>query len=176
MDEERKELIIEEIKYWKSHQLLPAQYCDFLLALYTEGNQTQKSKKGKTPFFLLFYFVDALLLIFPFSLFLLENFFLEIFITIIILGIAFFMVYWFRRDERLHDFVAITVFLTLFLFTTSILLQQFIGVTWVTFSWLMLNSITWIIYGKTKGHVDLQVNGIFYLIIVCIMVGFHYIQ
>ncbi|KIQ94791.1 hypothetical protein LH47_01161 [Anoxybacillus thermarum] len=38
MEQKRKEIIINEIKYWKQTRLLPEQYCDFLLALYTEGN------------------------------------------------------------------------------------------------------------------------------------------
>lgn len=37
MEQERKETIIHEIKYWKENQLIPSHYCDFLLALYTEG-------------------------------------------------------------------------------------------------------------------------------------------
>ncbi|GEN57403.1 hypothetical protein GCM10012290_11390 [Halolactibacillus alkaliphilus] len=38
MDENRKQTIIHEIKYWKTNHLLPTHYCDFLLALYTEGS------------------------------------------------------------------------------------------------------------------------------------------
>ena len=37
MDQQRKAIIIHEIKYWKDNHLLPEHYCDFLLALYTEG-------------------------------------------------------------------------------------------------------------------------------------------
>ena len=33
MDETRKQIIINEIHYWKKNHLLPEQYCDFLLAL-----------------------------------------------------------------------------------------------------------------------------------------------
>ncbi|PMC39656.1 hypothetical protein CJ195_07005 [Bacillus sp. UMB0899] len=38
MNTEKKEIIIKEIQYWKGNKLLPDTYCDFLLALYTEGN------------------------------------------------------------------------------------------------------------------------------------------
>lgn len=37
MDQQRRATIIHEIKYWKDNHLLPSHYCDFLLALYTEG-------------------------------------------------------------------------------------------------------------------------------------------
>ncbi|WP_100372406.1 hypothetical protein [Bacillus sp. FJAT-45037] len=39
MDEQRKEVIIREIKHWRQSNLLPKHYCDFLLTLYTEGEE-----------------------------------------------------------------------------------------------------------------------------------------
>ncbi|WP_425388469.1 hypothetical protein [Bacillus solimangrovi] len=42
---DRKETIIREIRYWKAHNLLPVQYCDFLLHLYTEGEEEQEPVK-----------------------------------------------------------------------------------------------------------------------------------
>lgn len=37
----RKQIIVNEIKYWKETNLLPEQYCNFLLQLYSEGNNLQ---------------------------------------------------------------------------------------------------------------------------------------
>lgn len=37
MVDDRKLIIIKEIKHWKRNQLLPNRYCDFLIALYTHG-------------------------------------------------------------------------------------------------------------------------------------------
>ncbi|HWO97985.1 MAG TPA: hypothetical protein VNM45_16915 [Bacillus sp. (in: firmicutes)] len=52
--ETKKQVIINEIKWWKESHLLPAQYCDYLLALYTEGNiekqETFLSKPSKNRF------------------------------------------------------------------------------------------------------------------------------
>jgi hypothetical protein len=39
----KKHIIIKEIKHWKEHRLIPAHYCDFLLTLYTEGEQTKET-------------------------------------------------------------------------------------------------------------------------------------
>ncbi|KHF31219.1 hypothetical protein LR68_00168 [Anoxybacillus sp. BCO1] len=47
MEQKRKEIIINEIKYWKQTRLLPEQYCDFLLALYTEGNRDDVETQTK---------------------------------------------------------------------------------------------------------------------------------
>lgn len=37
MDKNRKEIIVQEINYWKQNKLLPDAYCDFLMNLYTSG-------------------------------------------------------------------------------------------------------------------------------------------
>lgn len=47
MDEKRKETIIKEIKYWRKSKLLPEQYCDFLLTLYSEGEEAVVDSKEK---------------------------------------------------------------------------------------------------------------------------------
>jgi hypothetical protein len=47
MSNNRKEIIIKEIHYWKESKLLPEQYCNFLLALYTEGKQMNGKKVRK---------------------------------------------------------------------------------------------------------------------------------
>lgn len=52
MNKDKKDIIINEIEYWKENKLLPETYCHFLLALYTEGNHEDdqllgtKHKKG----------------------------------------------------------------------------------------------------------------------------------
>ena len=39
MNETRKKIIIHEIKYWKQTNLLPEKYCDYLLTLYSGGEE-----------------------------------------------------------------------------------------------------------------------------------------
>ncbi len=45
MNENRKRIILKEIQYWRHSKLLPEQYCDFLLTLYTEGNVEEENKQ-----------------------------------------------------------------------------------------------------------------------------------
>lgn len=44
MDQQRKQIIIKEIKFWKENRMLPEQYCDYLLSIYTEGESKDNSK------------------------------------------------------------------------------------------------------------------------------------
>ncbi|WOV88830.1 hypothetical protein QWT69_06910 [Sporosarcina oncorhynchi] len=42
MNAQRKKIIMTEINYWKSNKLLPEHYCDFLITLYTQGEEDSK--------------------------------------------------------------------------------------------------------------------------------------
>jgi len=41
MANSRKTIIMNEILFWKQNKLLPDQYCDFLMTLYSEGNEVE---------------------------------------------------------------------------------------------------------------------------------------
>lgn len=45
MNEQRKQIIISEIKHWKQSQLLPSHYCDFLITLYAQGDEEAEDVK-----------------------------------------------------------------------------------------------------------------------------------
>lgn len=47
MKEQRKKIITAEIEYWRRSNLLPSQYCDFLLNLYTEGEAAGKNARDE---------------------------------------------------------------------------------------------------------------------------------
>lgn len=44
MNAQRKKIIMTEINYWKQNKLLPEHYCDFLITLYTQGEEDQDVK------------------------------------------------------------------------------------------------------------------------------------
>jgi hypothetical protein len=62
----RKELIVNEIHLWKQANMLPEHYCDYLLALYTEGDgmehSDQKSAKKKAMLKDFLYSICAILI------------------------------------------------------------------------------------------------------------------
>lgn len=66
MAEERIRIILKEIHHWKQNRLLPEVYCDFLIALYTngEGIEGDVKTKEKTPvsiYIYLLFLVSSLL-------------------------------------------------------------------------------------------------------------------
>ena len=42
MSNQRKQIILNEIAFWKQSKFLPDHYCDFLTTLYTEGQQHEQ--------------------------------------------------------------------------------------------------------------------------------------
>ncbi|WP_058307423.1 hypothetical protein [Gracilibacillus massiliensis] len=177
MDEDRKKIIIQEINYWKDHHLLPNQYCDFLLALYTEGEGANDEKKDnkQTAYYLLFYFFDTLLILFPVLLFqLTNNIIVQVIGIVITLAIALMMTTVFKRYKDLQESFAVMIFFVVFLFSSMMLINEYIGYSWITYSWILINSLSWILFGKIKKQFFLQIAGVFVLIILTIMVGFQY--
>ncbi|WP_088072757.1 hypothetical protein [Gottfriedia luciferensis] len=46
MDEHRKRIILKEIKFWKENRMLPEQYCNYLLTIYSEGDTKDNLDKN----------------------------------------------------------------------------------------------------------------------------------
>lgn len=112
MNKQRKETIIHEIKYWKESRLLPERYCDYLLALYTEGAETDEGPKAKAPkknlfklflAFLIPLFIPITFLVIYFTELSID---LQMVLIIFFIFLSFFCYYIFRKE---HFFVHIPV-------------------------------------------------------------------
>ncbi|MGD6832219.1 hypothetical protein ACQCT5_08650 [Sutcliffiella halmapala] len=113
MNRQRKDTIIQEIHYWKESRLLPEHYCDYLLALYTEGEGSNKQAKvqKKNLFHIFFAFLIPLFVPITF----LVIYFTELSIDLQMLPIIFFILlsllgYFVFRKE--HFFIHIPIVTT----------------------------------------------------------------
>ncbi|MGL4523732.1 MAG: hypothetical protein ACRCWQ_14385 [Bacilli bacterium] len=70
LKEERKQVIIEEILFWKQNKLLPLEYCDYLFAFYSAGDEENVHKYRKVPPFVVLHTMIMLLFIPIFFVFL----------------------------------------------------------------------------------------------------------
>ncbi|KAB8128606.1 hypothetical protein F9U64_15870 [Gracilibacillus oryzae] len=179
MNAERKEIILKEIRYWKSHQLLPVHYCDFLIALYTEGegeNESSEEQEAKnTPYYLFYYFFNTFLLLIPLLLYVtVENDIWKIIPAIIVLLLNIWMIRLFKKHDRLNEDYAVMILFVNFLFSSSLLLNEWFHVNWITYLWIYINSLSWIVFGKWKKQLFVQIAGVFVFIIACILSGFYY--
>lgn len=175
MDKERRDIIVKEINHWKAHQLLPQQYCDFLLALYTEGegNEEVEKEQKKSPFYLLFYFFNTLLILFPILIIQIFDYvWFQAIAIIIVLSIATLMIKLFSRHELLNESYAIMILLLSFLLTIVSYINEYTQIWWLNYLWVLLNSVVWIVYGSWKQQFFVKVAGVFILILLGIMFGF----
>ena len=123
MNKQRKETIVQEIEYWKRNRLLPDQYCDYLLALYTEGEGVEQSAKGKGKLFFIF-FACLISLLVPITF--LVIYFTELSIDLQMLPIIFFILlsllgyYVFRKEHFFIHIPVITIALLVLLLSLKL--------------------------------------------------------
>ncbi|QHS22785.1 hypothetical protein GWK91_07430 [Virgibacillus sp. MSP4-1] len=153
MNTERKSVIVKEIQYWKDKRLLPSVYCDFLLALYTEGNgfENESSKAGNRK--KLWLTIDSvfLLSLIPFSI--LITHFTEfvlvlqigIALLLILIGLFHFTAFKTRNLEYAHV-ALVSSLLVLLITSVSIISELAVFEIWVYLT-IFLNGLIWLTAG-----------------------------
>lgn len=181
MSDERINIIINEINYWKEHKLLPAVYCDYLLALYTKGDDTFESgnqNKNK-----IVKIIDAIRVILMF-LMLLLSFILVYFIemnhiwqTVLLIAMLTFScwMYLFLRKTRNSSFhFAIVLLLTLFLLSSIHISTLYIKNQWVLYIILFFNFLIWWHMSQKQQLKYLKLISIIAIVFTMIYIFFHY--
>jgi hypothetical protein len=151
---ERKKVIIEEIKYWKKNRLLPEQYCNFLLSLYTEGEELGSEEKIKpsqtklplvlSTFGLALFGLTILVIYFTdFSPF------LQMALVIILLLIMFLLVIQGKRFDPplMHLFILLGAFMILIATVHSVGLI-FPNQPLASFGAVIFTCFTWLYFGN----------------------------
>lgn len=174
MDDHRRKIITNEIKYWKQNRLLPEHYCDFLLNLYTEGSSeddlTRRNRPSRTKSILgliligllslsvfLFYFTEL-------SLFLQTA--LIIFFGVITLSVAFYML-----KKSFFDLIPLLAS-ALLLLITSVQAAEIIFPHHPVMLYIVagLNCLLWVTAGTRWKLVSFKLSGIIGLIVLLITI------
>ena len=157
LNKQRKEIIIKEITYWKHSKLLPEQYCNYLLALYSEGesNFEEGSARSKRSIIkpLIAYsvplFVPAMFLVTYFTELSVE---LQM-LLLIIMTLLSSIVYFFFRKEKHYIHIPVIVIAILLLYWNIMLLEYFQLTGIAYFVTIAIHSSCWLIIGwKMKWH------------------------
>jgi hypothetical protein len=155
MKEERAKTIVDEIRYWKQNRLIPTEYCDFLLALYTQGDTQDRHRyQGNNSFYYYTFYIWL-----AFSLFLLPLSFLVIYFTemgiIMQTGllssfvvIEWIHVRWLKYKESDWLLIPLIVGILVFLLASISSAQHFYGPGWSLYITLMLNCTLWMVVGR----------------------------
>jgi hypothetical protein len=160
MDDSRKQIIIKEIGYWKKTRLLPEHYCDFLLALYTEGNSLPETNTiSKSRQNLLFW-----LAIIPLIMFLLYftelSFTLQMVSAVILIFFGIWLTIYLSKKELLFEIPLIVSALFLLFISVEMTLEHFPDNMFSLYGVLVGNCLLWLFSGWKFRQIYFIISGI----------------
>lgn len=171
MRDEHRLTIINEIKYWKQSKLLPEHYCDFLLALYTEGEGVEELNKkigtnrGFPKRYLERFQIILLFLLLPFSFVVIYFTELQVHLQLIIISLFLSYSIWvgynFREESRFYLHFSFIVSLFLLLSFTLLLVQITAQEAMFTVIGILFNFLIWILLGLYYKFYYLIIAGVF---------------
>lgn len=178
MANQKKQIILNEITFWKQNKLLPAHYCDFLMTLYLEGNNNEENlgnarkainpviKRKKWGIALVF---PIMAILFTILLFTMQYEWVvvaiaSIFAICCLVGVFYFI----KRNKLLATTLQVAVALLMLGISVKISVTYFAGSNHILFSLLILNCILWLISGIKLKMTYFTISG---AIGVCIIIG-----
>ena len=183
MSNQRKQIILNEIAFWKKNKLLPEHYCDFLMTLYTEGNQDdekqigkakhsvkgQEKRKGKWMFI-----VFPLLAIVLFTLlFTLDSIWLTVTpAAILAIGTFIAAFYFAKKNGLLTSVLYISGALVLFGLSVKLSLTFLPGNNVALYSVLIGNSLFWLLSGVTLKLIYFTISGALGITAIIVLTSF----
>lgn len=174
----RKQIIINEILFWKQNKLLPEHYCDFLMTLYTEGENVhfdhkishKKSlmAKEKRKNFIYSFFLLLLVIILLFSLIYMAKF---IWIVSLFIGIVsiLFMISSFifsRKNFILSAVLQVGAALLILGLSVKVSVSYFPENQLLLYILLIANCAMWIISGIKLKLVYFTISGVLCVIAI----------
>ncbi|QED48669.1 hypothetical protein [Cytobacillus dafuensis] len=174
MNETRKKIIVNEIVNWKKNRLLPEQYCDYLLALYTEGNQQEEmegSGKNKNFFWENHY---LFLLLIPLSVFLIHftelSIILQMTFSLLFVFTAILFTFYFFRKGILLQIPLFVAALIILLASVEFFSSVYPDSPLLLYFNLIINCIIWMITGWKLKLPSFSISGILGFILIVIFI------
>ncbi|MCM3599548.1 hypothetical protein M3175_02315 [Robertmurraya korlensis] len=169
MSDNRKEIIVKEIYYWKETKLLPEQYCNFLLALYTEGEQVNGKKAGKRSIKSKFFLAYTSLLLIPIGIFIYFtelSFFLQTTLYALLLLFGFGASFYFFRKATEFIVPMISTALIALLCSVDFVTYAFPNSAVSLYAIIILNCIAWFIIGRKAKLLSFIISSILGLLLL----------
>ncbi|WP_404453038.1 hypothetical protein LG329_02675 [Virgibacillus necropolis] len=173
-EEDRITTIINELNYWKRNKMLPAVYCDYLLALYTNGDgsgedeQVKHAKKRRSTLTIAQFILLILLL--PIAILVIYSTFFQDYIQLGVLMLFILYSFWQFRGFKLRQnsfyHLSFAIFLLLIFLTTIFLSNTYIVINWFTELVMIMNFVCWIIVGTKMELKYLLFASIFGILLV----------
>ncbi len=180
MTNPRKQIIVNEITFWKKNKMLPEHYCDFLMTLYTEGNEVQiagdakqavkaqEKRKGRW----LYIAVPLIAIILFATLFLADSFWIATVPAVIIgliITVAAFMTA--KKTGLLTPLLYVSGALVIFGASVRLCVTYMPGNNAAIYAVLILNSLFWFLSGLKMKLTYLTISGALGILVIVIYMG-----
>lgn len=147
----KKEIIINEILIWKENNMLPPHYCDYLLALYTQGEDfTESGRRARSQRIHLTSAALAIMLL-PISIFVLYftefSFILQTVVLTSFVGFLLLLAIYFSRKKILVPVFFLGAAVMLLLLSLELNTYFFAGNPFTLYGILFLNCLLWLYTG-----------------------------
>ena len=176
MSNPKKQIIMNEITFWKQNKLLPAQYCDFLMTLYSEGNHEQEvignaknavrnvEKRKKWGFAIFF---PAIAVIITLLLFTIQFEWVVIAVAgVFAISCLIGAIYFANKNKLLATMLQLATALSLLGVTLKTCTTYFAGNNEMLYILLLLNCILWLLSGIIMKIVYFTLSGVLGVIVI----------
>ena len=173
LDEKRKKIILDEVQYWKKTKLLPEQYCDYLIALYSHGEMTSNvqvekhhHEKDKLPY--LFFILIPLYFVILLASHIKAEYILLF--GLILTGIFIYMIL--RQPIRvMANPILLMINAVLMVSVTVEIWDIWIHNRWALFAILCLHCLLWLWVGKRNSLLYLKCAGTIGILVLIIYIS-----
>ncbi|MDQ0175216.1 hypothetical protein [Bacillus chungangensis] len=174
MNKLRKETLINEILFWKEHNMLPGNYCDFLLAHYQDeetilDENMNKSQHVKWHWKQIFPYFFAVLM-FPLSFVIIYftefSFVLQTLILTLFIIISFLLGRYYTKKEVWHPIFYIMGTMIVLLLSIHINAVLFQNEPIRLYTTLFLNCGLWLLLGRVFSLIFFSISGVLGILIL----------
>ena len=170
MSNPKKQIIMNEITFWKQNKLLPEHYCDFLMTLYSEGNNEQEitgnaknavrnvEKRKKWSFASFFPIIAVIIILLLFTI----QFEWVVIAVAAVFALACLIgaIYFAQKNKVLATMLQLATALSLLGVTLKICTTYFTGNNEMLYILLLLNCLLWLLSGIIMKIIYFTLSGI----------------
>ena len=167
---------MNEITFWKKNKLLPEHYCDFLMTLYSEGNNEQQGtgnvkkailkveKRKKRSIAVFFPIVAVLITLLLFTI----QYEWVVIATAAIFAISCLAgsIYFAHKNKLLATMLQLATALSLLGVTLKVCTTYFAGNNEILYVLLLLNCILWLLSGVIMKIIYFTISGVLGIIVI----------
>lgn len=177
MSKQKKQIILNEIAFWKQSKMLPEKYCDYLMMMYTEGDKDHAELRGqakesikakeKKQFSKVIYSILSIVALLAMMLFIIPSVLtVSIIVALAIIGFVVASFVMQRSSQVIAIVLQIGAALLLLVLTVRVTTTYYDGNNLALFIGLGINCLFWLLSGLKMKLPYFTFSGILGLVVL----------